>query len=1183
MTRTRRAARTFILALLLTIALTGLAGAVTRHPLATPAGSAKPFFDSRASARTTARTPSRVAGARADLRARYGPQAVVAADDLTGTLRALTRLDGALSGPASGDAAAVGLAFARRNAAAIGLADADFDTLRLNFRNTTANGITRLRYVQEIGGIPFFDNDLRVNLDRAGRVLNVLGAPVHAPSVESTEPALSATEALAALQENVGVKRAMKIRSQSRGARREAKFEGGDFARLVLFAGAGGTRLAWHVTYRATSQAFYDAIVDARSGAVLYRQNLVKFGDLRGFDVYPGHPDDGGTPALRTMPAQWLPGGSTALDGPNAHAFTDVDGDDTADAAEEVGPTNGPQQRWRHLFTAFPAAGGCDATHLCGWNSAVPTSWQANREHAATNAFYLVNKFHDHLLTAPIGFAAPENFETEDPVSTQALDGAGTDAGGGPDADHLNNANMGTPADPDPPTMQMYLWDYETPTVDNPYAFRDIDGDDSASIVYHEYTHGLSNRLVVNADGTGAVSTPHAGAMGEAWSDWYAEDFLAREGFVVDDPQVAGDVYLGDYTDAVYGAIRFQAMDCTIGSDADPACPGGFTTGPGGFTFGDFGHVFASAEVHSDGEIWAATLWDLRQALVADLGSETAGSDAAEQLVTDGMRLSPVEPSFLDMRNAILAADTAAGGTHHDLIWDVFQARGMGFFAGVADGSDVAPAEDFSPPPPANGAKGTIAGVVTSADTGLPVPGVKVGIGGLDSSPSIPGFLAGTSGATGAYAVTGVPVGTYPKLAFKPAAGFDPLIVADVPVADGATVTRDGAVRRDWAASKGGAVPATNHDEYAGFGCGVAQLVDQSTGAGWSSDNPTAGGANQDPPTAVIELPAKVDVTAFGLDPSNTCGDGPSASTKDWKLETSTDGVAYTLAASGTFADENRNKLNLITPTAGAADVKFVRLTLLSVLNDAPGFSGAQYIDFSELEVFGGPRNVLPAGTLAVSRTTAGLNEALTFDAASFTDADSLITGYDWDFDGDGTTDRTTATPATSFAYDKAGDFTAKVAVKDFRGGAGTGTQAVKITAAAVAPVPTVVPTVTPAKPYTLPLAAPSISISRTSKKARARYRVTCTTRCRVVGKLTISRRLANRLHLKSRTIGTLTSTINAAGKRTFLLKIKRNAVKAARRAKAKSIRGSLVVTAKDTQTPPRTKRVRRTVTIRLK
>ena len=60
------------------------------------------------------------------------------------------------------------------------------------------------------------------------------------------------------------------------GVRRTTRFAGGDFARLVLFGSGRGTRLAWHVIYRASDRVHYDAVVDAGSGAVLFRQNLVK-------------------------------------------------------------------------------------------------------------------------------------------------------------------------------------------------------------------------------------------------------------------------------------------------------------------------------------------------------------------------------------------------------------------------------------------------------------------------------------------------------------------------------------------------------------------------------------------------------------------------------------------------------------------------------------------------------------------------------------------------------------------------------------------------------------------------------------------------------------------------------------------------------------------------------------------
>ena len=57
-----------------------------------------------------------------------------------------------------------------------------------------------------------------------------------------------------------------------------------------------------------------------------------------------------------------------------------------------------------------------------------------------------------------------------------------------------------------------------------------MNGGDDAAVVYHEYAHGLSNRLITYADGWG-LDAFQSGAMGEGWSDWYAMDFLVGEGF----------------------------------------------------------------------------------------------------------------------------------------------------------------------------------------------------------------------------------------------------------------------------------------------------------------------------------------------------------------------------------------------------------------------------------------------------------------------------------------------------------------------------------------------------------------------------------------------------------------------------------------------------------------------------
>ena len=716
-----------------------------------------------------------------------------------------------------------------------------------------------MHFRQVYAGIPAFDNDVRVAIDRAGRVISVAGSPLAGLSVDSTQPQLTGPQALARLQRNVGARRAVAARSGQAGARRTTRFDTGDFARLVLFGAASGPRLAWHVTYRASASAFYDAVVDATDGAVLYRQNLVH--DAAAAQVYPNHP---GASAPQTVDLEdyGLNPGATVLDGTYARVWSDVDDDDEIGAGEEI-PNNAGTD-FVYPFTPFSSSDpalvdGCaDPTNPCAWDPADRDSWQTNREQNGVQAFYLAGRFHDHLAGDAVVFTDDwGNFEVggtggDDPVELNADDGADTAGDGGPDEAHVNNANMSTPPDGESPRMQTYLVeDSGTDALD----FRSINSGDDSGTVWHEYTHGLSNRLVINADGTGALSTPHAGAMGEAWGDWFASDLQVRDALKTDTLGAPGEIDAGDYFDLDPHTLRFEALDCPVGV-LDAACPGGAATSVGGFTFGDFGKVAGVPEVHSDGEIWAQTLWDLRQALVVKLGSDTQASDVALILVSDGMRFSPPEPSMLDMRNAMLAADQADfGGALHDLLWDVFGKRGMGYFAAAVDGSDVTPAEDFSSPPPPGGPTGTVTGVVTDADSGLPRAGLSVGLGG-HTTPNGEEFLADTTDAEGRYTITDVPVGTYPKLAVAPDVGFDLFVARNVVVNTNATTTQDATVRRDWAALSGGAtVESVSDDTGAPFGCGVEQAFDQSQGTSWSAFNPTSPDPENPgagPPTVVL-------------------------------------------------------------------------------------------------------------------------------------------------------------------------------------------------------------------------------------------------------------------------------------------------------------------------------------------
>ncbi len=123
--------------------------------------------------------------------------------------------------------------------------------------------------------------------------------------------------------------------------------------------------------------------------------------------------------------------------------------------------------------------------------------------------------------------------------------------------------------------------------------------------------------------------------------------------------------------------------------------------------------------MHADGEIWTATLWQLRKKLVSQYG-QAKGSEVAARLVTDAMPLSAPDPSFLDMRDAILAADADRyHGDNTDTIWTVFATRGAGVSASSNTGDDTEPTPGFDHASASR--NGKLAGTVTNASNGAPV------------------------------------------------------------------------------------------------------------------------------------------------------------------------------------------------------------------------------------------------------------------------------------------------------------------------------------------------------------------------------------------------------------------------------------------------------------------------------
>src|SRR5690606_12661517 len=201
----------------------------------------------------------------------------------------------------------------------------------------------------------------------------------------------------------------------------------------------------------------------------------------------------------------------------------------------------------------------------------------------------------------------------------------------------------------------------------------------------HEYGHGISNRLTGGPSNTSCLNNQEQ--MGEGWSDYFGLMLTMRE---------------GDTGEMVRGIGTYLEFDGVDGPGIRPY-PYSTDLGINPTTYGD---IRTFSVPHGVGSVWTQMLWEMTWNIIdehgfdPDIANGSGGNNIALQLVTDGLKLQPCSPGFIDGRDAILEADQIAnGGANRCIIWRAFARRGLGLSATQgSSNSKVDGAEAFNVP-----------------------------------------------------------------------------------------------------------------------------------------------------------------------------------------------------------------------------------------------------------------------------------------------------------------------------------------------------------------------------------------------------------------------------------------------------------------------------------------------------
>lgn len=639
------------------------------------------------------------------------------------------------------------------------------------------SGIRHVYLRQAINGLEVYGTESSVHFDKTGKVLtehNKFLADVQA-TLKNSVQGIDARAAIAAVANQMGYKISNLQEIKSIGGKNKAAvFNKADISlvdipvKLMYYYREGiGTQLVWELSIaEKTSTDWWNFRVDAVTGKIIDKENWTVSCNI--MDGHNEHFHGEEAVAIPTMigplnekeatkkynktsknivseVAPALVGGyrvyAMPTESPNHGPRTLQNNPDNATASpfgwHDTNGVAGPEftVTTGNNVDAHKGSDRPNGTAALIFDFAIDLNQNPalNTAPYITNLFYWNNIVHDVLYQ--YGF---------DEVSGNFQENNYGNGGAGSDSVNANaqasgncNANFGTPADGSNPTMNMFLCNNSTPSHD---------GDLDAGVIVHEYGHGVSNRLTGGPSNVGCLNNQEQ--MGEGWSDIYGLILTIEPGDTGTDARGVGTYLLGQPITGNGVRTQRYSTDFAVNNH----------------TYND---IITAVAPHGVGEVWATMLWDMTWGIIGtdgfdpDVYNGTAGNNVALSLITEGLKLQPCSPGFVDGRDAIIAADQALyGGAHICTIWEAFARRGLGYSANQgSSGSKTDGTEAFDLPPTFSGLD-TIDevclsdGIQTGLSGGNPNGGVYSGAGVTDDGNGMTFTFDPTVGGPGLVTVT---------------------------------------------------------------------------------------------------------------------------------------------------------------------------------------------------------------------------------------------------------------------------------------------------------------------------------------------------------------------------------------------------------------------------------------------